>query len=287
MKIIAATDFSTRSNRALRQAGLLAQAQRAQLDIVHVVDDDQPERMVEAEKREAAQTLHEQISSMPELQAVECRELVVAGDPFDGILRAAGAASADLVVMGAHRKQLLRDIFVGTTVERVIRTGPFPVLMVSNEAQRHYTNVLAPIDLTEASAHALRLARATGLLGDHRATLLHAFMPPAKSKMALASVDKQRVDDYVASERQYWMDEIVKFLVENDLGSQGWSVRVEEGGPIGAISGVVAETRPDLLVMGTHGRGRLLKALLGSVTEEVLRSLNVDVLAVPPVGKGA
>ena len=28
--------------------------------------------------------------------------------------------------MGAHRKQLLRDIFVGTTIERVIRTGLIP-----------------------------------------------------------------------------------------------------------------------------------------------------------------
>ena len=36
--------------------------------------------------------------------------------------------------MGAHRKQFLRDIFVGTTIERVIRTGPYPVLMVNNEA---------------------------------------------------------------------------------------------------------------------------------------------------------
>lgn len=30
---------------------------------------------------------------------------------------------ADLIVMGAYRRQLLRGIFIGTTVERVIRTG--------------------------------------------------------------------------------------------------------------------------------------------------------------------
>jgi nucleotide-binding universal stress UspA family protein len=34
--------------------------------------------------------------------------------------------------------------------------------------------------------------------------------------------------------------------------------------------------------MGTHGRSALMKALIGSVTEEALRSLNVDILAVPP-----
>ena len=49
------------------------------------------------------------------------------------------------------------------------------------------------------------------------------------------------------------------------------------------MSRVVEEMRPDLLVMGTHGRSGLLKVLIGSVTEEALRSLNVDILAVPPV----
>src|SRR6188768_147962 len=107
MKILAATDFSTRSNRALRQAGLLAQPSSAQLHIVHVVDDDQPDELVRLEKREADRVLNEQIASMPELRDVKARPLVVTGDPFDGILRAAAVVNADLIVMGSHRKQLL------------------------------------------------------------------------------------------------------------------------------------------------------------------------------------
>lgn len=285
MRIVAATDFSTRSNRALRQAGLLAQMRRARLDIVHVVDDDQPEKMVELEKREAQRILTEQTASMPELQEVECRELVIAGDPFDAILRTAETARADIIVMGTHRKQLLLDIFIGTTVERVIRTGPFPVLMVSNEAQRHYTDVLAPVDLTEPSAHALRTARKMGLLGKYRTTLVHAFDPLVMGRMALIGADKERIDEYISDEREHWTDQLGKFLVANDLGTQEWLIRVEEGAPMEAISRVTAETHPDLLVMGTHGRARLLRALIGSVTEEVLRSMDVDVLAVPPAAR--
>jgi universal stress protein E len=34
--------------------------------------------------------------------------------------------------------------------------------------------------------------------------------------------------------------------------------------------------------MGTHARSAFLKLMIGSVTEEALRSLNVDILAVPP-----
>ena len=183
MKILAATDFSTRSNRALRQAGLLAQPGRAQLHIVHVVDDDQPEELVRIEKREAERVLNEQAGSMPELSGVQAQLMVVTGDPFDGILKTAAEVSADLIVMGSHRKQLLLDIFIGTTIERVIRKGSFPVLMVNHEAQRKYENVVAAIDMSDASANAVHVALSTGLISDKGATLLHAFVAVAQGKL--------------------------------------------------------------------------------------------------------
>ncbi len=279
MQILAATDFSTRSNRALRQAGLLAQQAAAQLHLLHVVDDDQPEELVGMERREAERLLAEQIVSMPELADVACRSVVVTGDPFDGILRAAAELRADLIVMGSHRRHLLLDIFVGTTIERVIRKGAFPVLMVNNEAQRNYERVLAPLDLSDASAHALKAALSMGLVTGERTTLVHAFLPLAKGRMWS---DQASIDSYVASERRRAMDELAAFLVAHGLSQGGWSLRIDEGGPMEIISGAVADMRPDLLVMGTHARSAVLKALIGSVTEEALRSLNVDILAVPP-----
>ena len=71
MQILAATDFSTRSHRALRRAGLLAQARGAELALVHVVDDDQPKDLVEIERREAERILAEQIGAMAELRGVK------------------------------------------------------------------------------------------------------------------------------------------------------------------------------------------------------------------------
>lgn len=283
MQILAATDFSTRSNRALRQAGLLAQPGDAKLHIVHVVDDDQPEELVRMEKREAERLLNEQINSMPELRGTQPRPMVVTGDPFDGILRAASEVRPDLIVMGSHRKQLLLDIFVGTTVERVMRKSSFPILMVNFEAQRKYERVIAPTDMSDTSANALRVALSTGLISDKGATLLHAFVALARGKMFIAGSDQASIDSYVASERQRATDELAAFLVANNLQHARWALRVEEGLPMEIISRTVSEMHPDLLVMGTHGSSVLLKALIGSVTEEALRSLNVDILAVPPV----
>jgi nucleotide-binding universal stress UspA family protein len=282
MRILAATDFSTRSNRAVRQGGLLAQACGAELHLLHVVDDDQPTELVDMEKREAGRILSETIASMPELQAVECRTMVVTGDPFDGIVQAATTIQANLIVMGAHRRKLLRDIFVGTTLERVIRTGPFPVLMVNNEAQRRYENVLAPVDMSETSADALKAGHAAGLTSHTRVTLLHAFMTPAKGKMFIGGASQASIDEHVASEHQRAIDDIAAFLVTNGLDGEGWHLRAVEGEPLEVIGRAVREIRPDLLIVGTHGRSGLIKVLIGSVTEELLRSVDVDVLAVPP-----
>lgn len=184
--------------------------------------------------------------------------------------------------MGSHRKKFLLDIFIGTTIEPVIRKGAFPVLMVNNEAQRQYEKVVVPLDMSETSADSLRVAQSTGLIGDKRATLLHGFWPIAKGKMFTTGADQASMNEYVAGERRRAMDELAAFLVANDLGGGGWSLRVEEGGAMEVISRAVADMRPDLLVMGTHGRSGLLRTLIGSVTEEALRSLSVDILAIPP-----
>ena len=154
--------------------------------------------------------------------------------------------------------------------------------MVNNEAQRNYKRVLAPVDMTEAAANAIRVALATGLMREESATILHAFSPIGKSRMITAGAHPTTINEYVRGENDRTLSELTEFLVSSDLGSKRWSLRAEEGSPMQVISTTVSRTRPDLLVMGTHNRSGLSRALNGSVTEEALRFLKVDILAVPP-----
>ena len=282
-RILAATDFSSRSQRALRRAGLLAQQTGAQLTLLHVVDEDQPPHLIELERAEGEAILNEQVGSVAELQGIHCRVVVTLGVAFDAIVRAAESTSADLIIMGAHRKQLLRDIFVGTTIERVVRTGPCPVVMVNNDGAHPYSRVLAAVDMSDISAHAMQSARALGFLDKANLTVVHAFEALAKSKLFLADVPKERIDAYVGQEQLRASEELATFLQSQQLSDAAWSRRVEEGAPLRVISEAVAEIQPDLLVIGTHGRSGIAKALLGSVAEQVLREVDVDILAVPPL----
>lgn len=101
--IVAATDFSTRSQRALRRAGQLAQQADAELTLVHVVDDDYPQSFIELERRESDKFLNEQSSSLAELRGVRYHVVVAMGEAYDAILRTSKNALADLIVMGSHR----------------------------------------------------------------------------------------------------------------------------------------------------------------------------------------
>ncbi|WIV66911.1 universal stress protein [Natrialbaceae archaeon AArc-T1-2] len=57
---------------------------------------------------------------------------------------------------------------------------------------------------------------------------------------------------------------------------------VERGAPSRVIESYADEQGIDVVAMGTEGRTGLERALLGSVTENVLRTVSVPVLAVPP-----
>lgn len=281
--ITVATDFSTRSARAMRRAGLLARDAGCAVTLVHVVDDEQPESMIAVERDEAGRIMAELTGTVAELRDLRCEPLVATGEAFQGILQTAATRGSDLIVMGSHRRQLLRDIFVGTTVERVIRSGPIPVLMANGPADRPYARPLAAVDISEPSARAVRTAVALGLAPAATLAVVHAFAAPGKGKLYAADASGSALGDYVAREREQARSALLAFLGINDLPRAPSGLHLIEGGAFEAIRRAVDALDADLVVVGTRGRGPLARLLLGSVAEQVLRSLEIDVLAVPPV----
>ena len=76
--------------------------------------------------------------------------LVLMDDVDSGIIAAAEQAGADLIVLGPHRSRL-RDMFTGTTLERVVRRSPFPLLVAVSAPSAAYERTLLALDFDEAS----------------------------------------------------------------------------------------------------------------------------------------
>ncbi|MDO8884676.1 MAG: universal stress protein [Pseudotabrizicola sp.] len=280
-KIMLATDFSERSDRALRRAVILARAHDAVLDIVHVVDDDRPSRIVDHEVNDARQLLGELARSLKDLDGVSCSTQIVQDSPFAGIVRAVGEARPDLLVIGPHRRQILRDAFVGTTAERTIRAASCPVLMVNGPPVGPWRHVLQTTDLSDTSEKAFRCFIGLGLGAEARSSVLTVFDAPALRLAMSDSMGKEGEEDYLNTLRADARQALAEFMARLGCGQEEKVVRREEAAVATEILRAAEELKADLIVVATQGKGAIARMVLGSVAQQVLKDAQCDVLIIP------
>lgn len=284
-KIMFATDFSERSDRALRRAVILARAHDSVLDIVHVVDNDRPRRIVDHEVNDARQLLSELAHSLKDLDGVSCCTQIVQDDPFAGIVKAVAKATPDLLVIGPHRRQILRDAFVGTTAERTIRAASCPVLMVNGPPVGPWHHLLQTTDLSETAEKALKRFIGLGLGAGARSSVLTVFDAPALRLAMSDSMGKEGQEDYLNDLRAEARQSLAAFIARLGIEQAEKVVRPEETTVANEILKAAEELKADLIVVATQGKGAVARMVLGSVAQQVLRDSAVDVLAIPPNGR--
>jgi nucleotide-binding universal stress UspA family protein len=128
------TDFSERCEAAFRVACSLAEDHAARVIVVHVPEPVTPPSgmapvppVPEGQRGGLEERLSRFQLSAPEVR-VEWR--VVDGEPASGIVSAARATAADLIVMGTHGRTGLGRLLTGSVAESVLRTAPCPVVTV-------------------------------------------------------------------------------------------------------------------------------------------------------------
>lgn len=278
-RILVATDFSTRSDRALRRATLIARRVDASVGLVHVVDADRPERLIASERSAAVSLLDETARTLADIDGIRAEPIVKIDDVHNGILEAAEEAAADLIVVGPHRSRF-RDVFIGTTVERVIRRTSFP-LLVAAEPPSPYRRTLLALDFDEASKSAGRAALRMGILDHTDFVVMHAFDAPAESMMKRSMENAAAIEEYVDGERGSARQRLRNLV--GDLGLEPSEQRIAaiNGTPARTIIETARSELADLIVVGTNQRKGFERLLIGSVTEDVIRDAERDILIVP------
>ncbi len=280
-RLLLASDMSARCDRALDRAGWLAKTWQAQLIVVHAVDpaesarNDRFARVLPAWRRPqdwqatAAGRLRQDLST----EGITAVARVAEGVPADAVLEVAREDKADLIITGIARDDPLMRIQLGSTVDRLVREAPAPVLTVRRRASHAYRHVVMATDFSPASQSALVVA--LRWFGACRVTLFHAYQSPGAGLAGEAPAgDAWRA----VVERQ-----CATFLEESGVDADALRRidRVfERGHPETLLPDFVRAMGVDLVVLGSQGRGILLRVLLGSTAENLLRVLECDTMVV-------
>lgn len=290
-RLLVATDLSARARPALERAARLARQHRARLTLLHVLDPRLPERRLAHliagageplpfPDPEAAETaLRNEVAAVTGHLGPAPETRVATGKDFVEIIHVARELDVDLVVLGAHGENFLRDWVLGTTAERVARKGDRSVLVVKQPAAADYRRVLVAVDYSSPSR--LALAEARRLAPAAEVHLLHVFDPWPLEIMERSRTDPERIAATRYALLNEASDRLRDFVAEFEAAVQPDRTGVLDDPHAGnAINRHAEAMGADLIVVGSHGQTSLRSILLGSVAEHVLRESACDVCAV-------
>jgi universal stress protein E len=276
-KLLMATDLTARSDRALQRA--LAHDFGAELKIVHVVDEAYREAITLQHEAAARASIDEQLRTLPLAKGLAISTQVIRGLDYEDILQAATDFGAELVVLGIHR-HTTREMFRGTTAERVVRHGRQPVLVVKDTVVASYRRALVPVDLSPHAQAAM--AMAARLVPNGEVHLVHAAHRPYTVLLGRETQNQLIRDERarIAAELERQVQELSAGLAAN---APRFTTLLREGDVRRVVREQVSAIDPDLVVVGTHGRTGVAHAIIGSVAEDLLADAPVDVLAVKAI----
>lgn len=140
-------------------------------------------------------------------------------------------------------------------------------------------NILVPTDLSEGAEEALDYACELATQFGATVHLLNVIGIPTLGVPELGIALTSTMIDSMVHDNQEALEKLGE--QKRDRASIG-QLLLRTGDARDSILQVAKELGADLIVMGTHGRRGVTRALLGSVTEAVVRSAPCPVLTVRP-----
>lgn len=186
------------------------------------------------------------------------------GHPVDVILDTARSSHADLILLGARGLGPVKELILGSVSHRIILHAPCPTMVVKAPI-RQIRKILLPIEGEEDANIAIRFL---GLKPFREAVEIQAFSvwPQPQLPWPTTVGQSKVLEAQALEEAQTKMDHVAERLQNLNYSCQS---QVGLGNPAIAILEQAKAYQPDLIIMGTHGRGGLSRFLMGSVSHSL------------------
>lgn len=295
-RILCPSDFSSFSRQALALSAALATRCEARVRVLHVIPrvPGVPPTRVSAAHALSADAEHDPLALAARMRrfvepaqahGAHVEVAMAEGDVAEAILEAARLWPADLVVMGTRGLTDRQGWAVGSVTGRLLPRSPCALLAVPatgrGEAEpptRPFERILCPVDFSEPSAwalsHALNLARASGA----KLTLLHIveWLP----EESCGGDGPLRIPEIHLDLTQESRERMRRFAPPGAFAGCDHEELVATGHPHRAILRVCRERRADLIVLGSHVRRAVDKALAGCTLTHIVREAGCPILSV-------
>ena len=237
----------------------------------------------------SSEILHEALKEQKtaiEQQGFEVETRIVPGFVLQEINRTAAEENYQLIVVGTVKRSLTAEAFMGGITADIIHAAKIPVLILRIEPktgdvkQCHKAgacdfsrHILFPTDFSENADNAFVYVEKLIAAGAKNITLLHV-----QDKSKIDPHLKSRLEEFnrIDTER---LEELKAKLTKK--GKAEIKIALSYGSPAVEIMKFAQEKKPDLIVMGRQGRGIVAELFLGSVSQNVARHADADVLLVP------
>jgi nucleotide-binding universal stress UspA family protein len=285
--IVIGVDASTAGAGAAAAGWELAQATGAQCTLVHAAREvwlgasGAPgmvdlgvvmEDVMRASRAEVERSLSGHVPKEL-LAAMEVRS----GPPAQVLRDVVAERGAELVVLGAKRHGLVARWLGGSTAKNAIRALDVSVLVTTGP--KPFARVLVPVDLSEMAVPTLHTAERVARLFGATLRVLHVVEPFPYAAEGITVVD--------VAELARQSEEAFHKTVWPRVTYSAAEAVVRRGPAAAMIEHEAVEWPADLVVVGAHGRGRVERIFLGSVSEGVVNALPTSVLVVRGAGPGA
>lgn len=294
--ILVATDLSPTSDFALTRAMEIAKKMKAKVTLLHVVQKKYIDNVLDNTLKKILpkslwltteeykeQLVQEKIRTLSKKNLNIKYAIIPTGKPSIKILQYAKKNNVDLLIMGAHGKYSIRDSFVGTTAEYVVKKTQCPVLIVKNTTDKSYNKILVPVDFSNPSKNALNYS--LQLFPTSSLKLIHVgdyqYEELLKRENKAEEMPKNKINKMRKAILFYLENKMTKFIKGRgkQLNKHPYSIILGYPGP--TILNEAKKFNPDLIIMGTQGHDRIHYLLIGSVANWVLTETHKDILLVP------
>lgn len=272
-KILVPTDFSADADNALDLAIQLNEYVKGEITLMHVLElpaasvnfgADMTAATAEVVYRREliegiSDRLHEQAQKAENAgQKVSIRTEF--GSPYKSIGKEVAEEKPDWVVMGSRGASGLKEVFIGSNAERVIRHAECPVITVKDK-----------VDLKAIKS----MIFATDATPDQDSVVARAkdFQEMLGLNMHLARVKTPH--NFLTQEVA--MDQLEDFAKRNELVDYTCNAPEAEFAEEGIVA-FAKEIKAGIIVMGTHGRTGFAHTLGGSRAEDVANHSEIPVL---------